>query len=164
MSKEKLNTLIHVIEFNQQLANWYINKLDDEDPTRIFEIENQSFNSLYWLVGHLACTENELLLTGTFGDTLHFDYLQQYSYGKAHFIDKETDYSTIKRMLHEVHEHAIQHLHTLTDKDLEKENGLKLAFGRPPTIETILMHHIRHLGVHVGHVGWLCKMYGIKTV
>jgi len=61
------------------------------------------------------------------------------------------------------HGNCIAHLNTLRDIDLEKDNFLNIKFGNSKSFKTIIIHHIRHVGAHNGHLSSLCKLNGIKT-
>ena len=163
MKNPRLQTLIETIEFTQGLAIYYISKLKDADPTKTFTREGGELNSLYWVVGHLAWAENMLILQGTFGKESTISWLANFDYGKEHRIDSEVSFEELKRGAKEVHVAAIAHLQTLTDADLDKPNFWKFGFGQEPTNQLILMHFIRHLGAHSGHLGWLCRLHGVKT-
>lgn len=164
MENPRLNTLIETLEFSQKLAVWYVSLLKEVDPYQRFEVNGMETNSLYWIIGHLAWAENMLILEGTFGESFGDANLAKFAIGEKHEIDAKLDFKKLKTLAREVHEKAIAHLRTLKDEYLNKPNAKNFGFGQEPTIQLIIMHAIRHLGTHTGHLSWLCKWNGIKTV
>jgi hypothetical protein len=164
MTNSRLQTLIETIEFTQKLASYYISLMKEVDPTKTFSIEGKELNSLYWLVGHLAWAEDLLILKGTHGIASANPWLQRFQFGEAQHIDEALSFQELKLGAQEIHLAAMAHLQTLTDADLDKPNAQNFGFGQEPTNQLILMHFIRHLGTHIGHLSWLCKLHGVKSV
>lgn len=164
MQNYTIQTLIETIEFTQGLAYWYLGFLKEQEPLKVFEINGTKLNTLHWLVGHMAWAEQDLILYGTHGKKSNIYFLEDFAISKSGSENTNVPFSDLIKAVKEVHKLSMEHLNTLNDNDLQKENAYKLSFGMPPTYKTIIMHHIRHLGVHVGHLGWLCKLYGVKTV
>jgi uncharacterized damage-inducible protein DinB len=63
-----------------------------------------------------------------------------------------------------VHEHALTHLRTMTDEQLDAENILGINFGGKTTKRFIAMHAIRHEGTHLGQLSLIAQFYGKKTI
>lgn len=164
MKNPRLRTLIETLEFSQNLAIWYISLLKETDPYRRFDVNGIETNSLYWIVGHLAWAENLLLIEGTHGKSFEDDNLALFAIGEKHEIYEKLDFKAVKSLARAVHEKAIAHLNTMNDEDLDKPNAKNFGFGQEPTNQLIIMHAIRHLGTHTGHLSWLCKLNGLKTV
>ncbi|MCB9226946.1 MAG: DinB family protein [Chitinophagales bacterium] len=164
MQNKEIQTLIDTVEFSQGLALWYLSFLKEQNPLKVFEMEGVKLNTLHWVVGHIAWAEQDLILYGTHGKKSDIAFLDDFAISKSGNENTSIPFLDLIKAMKEVHELSIEHLKTFTDADLEKENAYKLSFGMPPTYKTIIMHHIRHLGVHAGHLGWLCKLYGVKTV
>lgn len=61
-----------------------------------------------------------------------------------------------------MHAKAIEHVRTLDDVALSAPNPTGLPFG--PQIRDVITHAIRHESSHTGHLGWLCKLHGVKTM
>ena len=164
MKNPRLQTLIDTIQLTQQLLVFYVSKLKDTNPTKVFAIEGQELNSLYWLVGHLAWAENMLILEGTSGQSTNYPWLDNFKIGTGHQIDEKVSFSELKEGAKDIHTKAMAHLTSLNDEDLDKENAIKFGFGQDPSNQVVIMHFIRHLGTHIGHLSWLCKLHGIKAV
>ena len=164
MSKAKIQTLIETIELTQNLAVYYISLMKEVDPKKVFSSEGKDLNSLYWLVGHLAWAENMLVLQGTQGKGAVIPWLDSFKLGEPHQIDENISFGELKAGAKELHKAALAHLNTLSDEDLLKPNTIGFGFGQEPTNQVVLMHFIRHLGMHIGHLSWLCKLHGVKSV
>jgi len=55
------------------------------------------------------------------------------------------------------------HLPTLGAEALERPNPSGIpAIGK--TVRDVITHAIRHEGSHIGHLGWLCKLHGVRTM
>ena len=86
---------------------------------------------------------------------------------KGSEIPKKEDCPPFEEVLSyfkEVHEKAITHISQLTDNDLAKPTTNGIDFGGEDSIRAIIKHSIRHEGVHTGHLSWLCKLFGLKTL
>lgn len=164
MENKEIKTLIDTMECAQSLAYWYLKLLKDQDPLKVFEIDGITLNTMHWMVGHMAWAEQDLILIGTHGQKSSFTFLDDFAISKSGNENTLIPFEELVSAMKDVHQLSVAHLHTLADSDLEKENAYKLGFNFPPTYKTIIMHHIRHLGVHTGHLSWLCKLYGLKTV
>lgn len=164
MNNPKVQTLIETVELTQNLLVYYLSLLKEEDPHRVFQAEGQNLNSVYWLVGHLAWAENMLILQGTHGKPEEYAWLEVFKFGAEHEVYPDYPFDVLKEGAKAIHQKAMAHLATLQDEDLNKLNALNFGFGKEPTNQLIIMHFIRHLGTHIGHLSWLCKMYGVKTV
>jgi hypothetical protein len=66
--------------------------------------------------------------------------------------------------MNEVHEKSLAHVRNLEPVNLEQPNLAGFEFPGVKTVRDVIVHAIRHEGTHAGHLGWLCKLHGIKTV
>ncbi len=164
MENPRVQTLIETLEFSQNLAVWYISLLKEIDPYKVFEVEGKSLNSVYWIVGHLAWAENMLILEGTRGEAVESEHLDKFRIGDAHAVLPDLDFAGVKALAQEVHQKTLAHLESLNDSDLDLPNTKNFGFGKEPTNQVIIMHAIRHIGTHTGHLSWLCLLNHIKTV
>ncbi len=164
MQNPRVQTLIETIELTQNLMVFYVKLLKDADPKKVFSIEGIDLNSLYWLVAHLAWAENMLILDGTYGESVKLPWLDQFKFGAEHQIDEKVSFAELKTTAKDIHQKAIAHLNSLKDEDLDKPNALQFGFGQDPTNKVVIMHFIRHLGTHIGHLSCLCKLHGVKAV
>ena len=161
------NILANVFEQTRQLSRFYISRLKEIDPTATIQVNQIPLNSVYWIVAHLAWAEYFLLVTGTSGAQLkpEWAWLLQYGFGSdGNIAPNSPDFKTALDTLNQIHTHTMAHLNTLSPESLDEENTLGFNFGGLNTKRSIIQHAIRHEGTHAGHLGWLCKLNGIKTV
>ncbi len=156
--------LAHMMDRTRQYTLQYFNVLKDQDLHHQFVCEGKTLNTAYWLMAHLATTQNGLLLRCTGGPFEKFSWAKHYTVGGAGLpAEERPPFAEILAMFHEVHARSMAHLPTLTPELLEGPNisGMT-AFGT--TTRDVITHAIRHEGSHIGHLGWLCKLYGLKTM
>lgn len=157
-------TLAHMMDRTREYTLMYLNKLKDQDPHRVFECEGKQLNTFYWLVAHMAATENGLLLFATGGPGERFSWAKHFMPGAALLpADELPPFTEILTMFNAVHTKAIAHVATLSEEALNGPNPTTYAiFG--PTLRDVITHAIRHEASHIGHLGWLCKLHGIETM
>lgn len=157
--------LADTFEFTRGLTRYYMSRLKGHDMKKIFEVEGRPLNSAYWLVAHLVWAENMLLLRSLYGPTFDKPWLQRFGFGSDATDQKGwPDFSEIIAGLKEVHIIAMDHLRSLPDEKLDAPNLTQLGLGQEPTYRTAIQHAIRHEGTHAGHLGWLTKLYDVKTL
>lgn len=164
MKNPQIQVLIETIESVHGMVVWYSSFLKDTDKDKCFEINGKKLNSLYWLVAHIANTEDELLMKALGQKGHQYKWLSEYTFGSAQNIEGQVSYKELVAIAKQIHIDCINFLKTLSDEDLENDNVLNISFGNSKSFKTIIMHHIRHEGVHAGHLSLLCKLNGIKTV
>jgi len=149
----------------RDLTRWYFSLLKEADPNHTWEINGTRLNSILWVASHVAWAENNLILEGTGGKGVEIDWLPHYnirSTGAIH--DAKHDMKAALNGLKLVHEKAMEHLLSLSDEAMEMENIAGIAFGKDKTNRILIQHAIRHEAMHTGHLSWLCKINGIKTI
>lgn len=165
MAKTETETLIETLEMSRNLTQYYLNKLKGQDVYKVFEIDDKQLNSILWLVAHLTVSESWLLLVCTGGEKIKIPWARQFGLGSE--IPKKEEYPPIDeifRLFNEVHQIAIKHISKLTDDDLNKPTTNGTNFGGEDSIRSIIKHAIRHECSHAGQLGWLCKLFGVKTI
>ena len=157
-------TLAHMMDRTREYTLMYLNKLKDQDPYKVFECDGKPLNTMYWLVAHMAATQNGLLLFATGGPGERFSWAKHFMPGAPlQAADQLPPFADILATFNAVHTKAIAHLSTLSEEALNSPNPTAFTvFG--PTLRDVITHAIRHEGSHIGHLGWLCKLYGIKTM
>jgi uncharacterized damage-inducible protein DinB len=70
----------------------------------------------------------------------------------------------IRSVMNEVHAKSLAHVRTLDADQLNQPNTSGFNFMGIHTFRDVIIHTIRHEGTHTGHLGWLCKLQGIKTI
>lgn len=165
MAKTETEVLIETLEMSRDLTNFYINKLDGQDLYKVFEIDGKELNSILWLIAHITVSENWLLLVCTGGERVKIPWARQFGLGSE--IPKREDYpaaNEIMEMFDKVHQTSMDYIKTLSDKDLEKPTTNGVNFGGEDSVRAIIRHAARHEATHAGHLGWLCKLFGVKTI
>ena len=144
------------------LTRWYLKKLSDDQmfirPMR----DGHTFNSAFWIQAHLIWAQKFLLLQGTGGDSPSIPWLDNFRLGAdgSKMPDNAPSLEELRNTFSEVHELALQHVRQLDPESLGESSGLPMFETR----RSVLYHAIRHEANHSGHLGWLCKIHGVKTV
>jgi len=162
--KTEAQVLAHMMARTREYTLSYLRYLKEVDVHREFVCEGKKLNTVFWLVAHLATSENGLLLRATGGPFEKFSWAKYFTIGAAGLPAEQCPpYAEVWATFKAVHERTMAHLPTLSDDVLDQPNitGLPLI---GPTVRDVITHAIRHEGMHIGHLTWLCKLYGIKTM
>lgn len=155
--------LSHLMDRTREWTRYYLSPLKDQDPHRVFTCEGKPLNTVFWLVAHLATTENGLLLAATKGPFEKFWWAKHFTVGASGLPPENCPpYEEVWATFNAVHAKAIAHVATLDEATLNAPNPTKLPFGS--SVRDVISHAIRHEGGHAGQLGWLCKLYGIKMI
>lgn len=160
----EIQVLKKIIEFQHNLTIWYLSLLKETDVNKCFEIEGKKINSLYWIVAHLANSEDLLLMKALGKPGHNYAWLKKYSMGSNQDIPAEVSYKELVEVAKNIHQNCMKNLDEMTDGELNKDNSMGITFSGDSSKRTIIMHHIRHEGIHAGHLSLLCKLNNIKTV
>lgn len=163
--KTEAQVLAEMLDYNRKQTIGYFNKISPDQYTRSFEVNGKTLNSPLWIIGHLAVTENYLCLRSTGAEIVRFSWAKQFGLGAA--LPSESEYpaaSEILEIFHAVHEASMRKIMSLSDEDLLQVNASGMKFGGDDSVRTIVRHAIAHEGQHAGHLGWLCKLNGVKTI
>ena len=156
--------LAHTMDKTREYTMMYLDKLNGQDLHRRFECQGIELNTAYWLVAHIAVTQNGLLLMATGGPFEKFSWAKHFGRGGAGLPPAECPpFEQVLETFHRIHKTAIAHVASLSDEALEGPNVTGLAIIGP-TVRDVIIHAIRHEGLHTGHLSWLCKLYGIPTM
>ncbi len=156
--------LAHTMDRTRQYTRFYFDKLKDQDLHRRFVCEGHELNSAYWLIAHIAVTQNGLLLMATGGPFEKFSWAKHFGRGGPGLPPQECPpFSEVLETFDRIHAKAIAHVATLSDAALEGPNLTGIALIGT-TVRDVIIHAIRHEGLHTGHLSWLCKLHGIHTM
>jgi hypothetical protein len=158
--------LAQTMDETRNLTRFYSGKLKGEDMDRVFEINGFTTNSPYWILAHLCWAENMLLLQCMGHKGLDIPWLNDFKIGSSKG-EKPANAPTISEVLSsmkDIHAAALEQLSSMTDKNLNEDNVLGVAFGENRSKRFIAMHAIRHEGTHLGQLSLIAKMYGKQTV
>lgn len=165
MSSE-LETIRHMIGITRDMANNIISKAEGLDVKKRFEVNGKTLNSIYWIVGHMAWAQNNLVIRSTGGPNPEVPFLKFFSMGKpsddAHQSGPE--WNELIAGFNKVHETAMQHLATMDPALLDAPNKLDWEILGAKTMRNTLLHHIRHENNHTGQLLWLINIQGVKTI
>jgi hypothetical protein len=166
MQRTEANVLADAYESVRVLTKWYISKLKDVDMKREFSVDGNKLNSAYWVVAHLVWAENFLLIQALGGKPFDVEWMKLFGIGSK-FPDEGKGLPEMKELLDTwklIHPAAMEHVRSLSDETLAKDNPMGMGFGGDNTYRMMIQHAIRHEAMHTGHLSWLCKLYGLKTV
>ena len=161
-----ISTLRDMMNATRNIATGYIKKLEGKDVRQSFEVNGVQLNSAYWLFGHMAWAQNNLIIRSFGGPNPEVKWLKHFGIGKTHqeALNNGPSWEELVEGFHKVHEVAMNHLSTLNDATLEEDNLLNWEVMHSKSKGATLMHHIRHEGMHVGHLGWIAKLHGIPGI
>lgn len=163
--KTEAAVLAHVIDKTRFLTNMYLDLLKDQDLHKIFEMESKPLNSAFWLMAHLPVTQNFLLLRSTGGEAVKIPWARQFGLGSVPPAKEDCPpVDEVREMLKLVHEKSVAHIKSLDDAALDMDSTSGFEFAGEKSVRSMIIHAARHEGTHAGHLGWLCKFYGIKTI
>ena len=158
-------TLTLAVERAREYARWYLRFLKDADPIKEFELGGVKLNTQYWLVAHMTVSQNWLLLRSTGGPFEKFSWAKHFNIGSTPPPPELCPpYAEVWAMFKNIHEKAMAHVAALTDEQLAQPHTAMLKLGGTDSVRDVILHHVRHEAMHTGHLGWLCKLQGIKTV
>jgi uncharacterized damage-inducible protein DinB len=156
-------TLSHMMDRTREWTRYYLGGLKGRDPHRRFVCEGKELNTMFWLVAHLATSENGLLLSATGGPFEKFRWAKHFTLGAAGLPPEECPpYEEVWKTFKAVHQQAIAHVATLGEEQLNAPNPTKLPIGT--TVRDVITHAIRHAGAHSGQLAWLCQLHGVKMI
>jgi len=161
--RNETDVLCEVIDNTRELTLYYLTKLKGVDIFKTFTAGNQTFNSAFWIICHMAWAQDFMLLKASAGPDLKIDWLKKFSIGTTLPPREECPpIQDVLEALQLIHLKAVTHLRTLTGDELDGPNHINLTFGTDQSIRKCIHHCIRHEGVHMGHLSWLAKMHGVK--
>lgn len=149
----------------RSLTMYYLSSLKETDPYKVFKIEDKELNSMHWIVCHLCWAEPYLTVQTSGGEIAEKDWFEKYAFGTTPPTKEEgPSFEEALDTLKTNHLKCIAYMESLSEDDLDKDNVFGMAFGKEKSVAMMWMHAIRHEGTHAGHLGWLCKLSGAKTV
>lgn len=160
------HTLATLVDRTREYARFYLSPLKGVDMHRRFSVDGKELNTAYWLVAHMAVSENWLLLRGTGGPFEKFSWAKHFNIGSTPPpMELCPPYEEVWAMFKAVHEKARSWVAGLGDEQLNAPHqAAPLAIAGMHTVRDIIMHHCRHEALHTGQLAWLCKLHGIRTV
>lgn len=153
-----------ILDQARKLTLIYVKRLVEVDVHKRFVIEDKAFNSAYWEIAHLAWAEAGLVLK-TIGKPYPLpEWLRQFTLGSNPDVVKEMrPLPELLDTLADIHHASLEALNMLDPAVLDQPSELQFLNWKTD-VRHVLYHAIRHEGVHTGHLGWLCKLHGIKVI
>ena len=157
--------LSQVMDKTRRQTNLYLKVLENTDPHKIFESNGIPLNNVFWIIAHLGVTNNFLLLRSTGGENVKIPWARQFGLGSVPVPREECPpLEEVKSMFDTIHQKAIAHIAGLDDEFLDQDNPTGFVFDNEKSVRAMIVHAIRHEAAHAGHLGWLCKLNGIKNL
>ena len=149
----------------RSLTKFYLAKMRYLDPFKQHIVEDVKLNTMYWICSHLVWAEHFLIIEGLGGEKLNIPWMKYYAFGTQPSSHADLpEFQDVLKQMDIVHERALEGLRSLPDDQLDEPNELNLAFAGKNSKRKIIHHAIRHEPTHVGQLGWICKINGIKTL
>ncbi len=149
----------------RELTKWYLSLMKGCDPFKTFEFDGKRFNSIIWEIGHLAMSENFLANYLTYGSGTKEDWFACFSMGGDNEVtDAYPDFKAVLDSFKQIHLNTLEHINQLSDEQLDQPTKKAFNVAGIQTVRDAIIHSIRHESIHTGHLGWLCKMHGVKSV
>jgi hypothetical protein len=158
-------TLAHIVDKTREMTRLYMRVLQGVDWHQTFTVDGKTLNSPFWIMAHLAATQNFLLLRSTGGETIKIPWARQFGMGSTQSSKEDSPpIEEVKNTFDMIHSKSVEHIQSMdaTKLDLPTINGF--SFLGEDSIRAVIVHSIRHEGTHAGHLGWLCKLHGLKTI
>jgi hypothetical protein len=162
-NRTEAEILADTLDFTRGLNKWYVSLLKGTDMKQQFELNGIKLNSPLWIVAHLAWAEDFLILKSTGGKPTEISWLKNFGLGSSPDEALLPDLKEALDALKAIHEASLAHIKTLTDAQLDEPTLTGVNFG-VDSKRRVIQHAIRHEGTHSGHLGWICKLQGVRTV
>ena len=143
----------------------HVGRLRDKDMHRRFVAEGHELNSPYWIVAHLAVSQNWLILRGTGGPFQKFSWAKLFTIGATPPPPAECPpLDEVLSTFRTIHGLSMAHVGVLSDEALKAPHMAMMKLGGGDDVRAVIKHHIRHESSHNGHLGLLCKLHGLPTI
>ena len=157
--------LVEQMDNTRELTRYYLSKLKEVDVYESFCLNGKNLNPLIWEIGHLAVSQNWLVLYLGKGNPEKIEWGKLFALGttppkKEEYPSYEEIWNTFKI----VHNKSVNHVASLHDKDLDSAPKKEIPFIKENNLKNLFMHSIRHEVIHAGHISWLCKLHNIPTI
>lgn len=157
--------LADMLDNTRQLLKYFIKNLDAEKLTKVYTVDGKELNSAYWVIAHTIWAEEYLTIRTLNGPTTlpELSWLQHYGINSdGSILGEPMSMKELWSTMESVHERSQTFVRSLTDEFLDLTPKHETPLWK--TNRDVLMHAIRHEGMHMGHISWLCKLHGNKTV
>ena len=157
--------LANVLNKTRDITKLYLKLLDKTDWHKMYEVNGTKLNTVFWLAAHISITQNYLALRCTGGEKITLPYARQFGMGSTPSAAEECPpKDEMLNNFNMIHEKSIAHIASLDPAYLDEPNPTGFEFLGENNVRSMIVHAIRHENMHSGHLGWLCKLNGIKTI
>ncbi|MBL7982361.1 MAG: DinB family protein [Flavobacteriales bacterium] len=157
--------LAELMDHTHAFTLQHMERLDGKDLHQRFSVGGTQLNSPFWILAHLAVSENWLVLRGTGGPFQKFSWAKQFTLGSTPPLPAECpSLEEVMDTYAQVHSLAIEHVRDLSDEALKSPHLALMNLDGGTDMKAVIKHHIRHESSHNGHLGWLCKLHGLPTI
>jgi hypothetical protein len=164
MVKQESHVLSEVFNSTRGLTKYFISQLDKDKLENRHKLDTVELNSAYWIISHLVWAEYTLALRSLNGPVLDIPWINHYRIGsEGTLLDDRPAFGELMAIFDQVHDLAQEHIRSLTTEQLDEVITLE-NIGWEATVRRTIHHAIRHEGSHIGHLSWICKLDGIKTM
>jgi hypothetical protein len=164
MVKQESHVLSEVFSSTRGLTKYFISLLDKDKLEHRHKLDNIELNSAYWIIAHLVWAQYNLVLRSLNGPVLDIPWISHYRIGSEGMLhDDRPSFAELMAIFDQVNDLTQDHIRSLTGEQLDEVVKLE-SIGWEATARRTIHHAIRHEGTHIGHLTWLCKLDGIKTM
>ncbi|MCU0433436.1 MAG: DinB family protein [Bacteroidia bacterium] len=169
MAENELQALVRGMNHARGISQSMLNKLNalpGFDAKKVFTVGDTRLNTVYWLTGHIAWAENNLVLRATGGPNPELPWLKLFGLGKPAEEAEQNGpaWEEVLAGFARVHELVLAHLATLDVEVLGQPVPTGFVWRGESDVRMSLRHQVVHESMHTGHLGWLCKLYGVKLI
>jgi hypothetical protein len=161
--KTEAETLAETMDDMRKLTLHYFKRLNGFDIYRRFPAGDQGkeLNSACWIMGHLAVSQNYLMLQAIGGERVSIPWAGAFSIGSSGELPlHEPTIDEILMLQQAVHEKSLDYIRSLDEKALSIPSVYGFAYSTEDSRRGLIRHAIRHEGVHAGQLAWLCVLHG----
>lgn len=166
MSFNECHSLASIIDDTRKLTKSLLDQIESSNCLyNDFMLDDKHLNSAFWIMAHLSVTQNYLLLRSTGGESVKIPYARQFGMGSVPPAREECpSLEDVRGVFNLVHEKSIEHIRNLDPFQLNQKNTTGFVFLGEDSIRSVVVHAIRHENMHSGHLSWLCKLNGLRTI
>ena len=140
----------------------HLDLLSGHDPHHRSSVGGKELNSAFWIVAHLAVSENWLVLRGSRGSFRKFSWAKHFSIGSTPPpVSECPPWNEVLDTYRTVHADAIAHVAGLDQAALDAPHEALMRISAGNDVRAILGHHLLHESGHCGQLAWLCAIHGV---
>lgn len=165
MFQSENEVLAEMLDYHRSFTLRALADLTGDEFYQTFSANGKTLNSALWIAGHLATTENYLVLRSTGAEIVRFSWAKQFGMGAP--IPAKEEYPPIEEILqtlHTVHQACLERIRNLRPEEMDLPTTTGFQINGQGTFRGVIRHAVFHEGTHAGHLTWIQKMLGKKTI